>query len=102
MLARADEVIEQSLFGALHMSPFGRSRLFTATQQFGRYRGGADIQRAERDRNRLVLQQAEGISAGRDLLRTRMVQEPLSKVARTARPLNPAAQEIVARPPAAQ
>jgi monovalent cation:proton antiporter-2 (CPA2) family protein len=56
----------------------------------------------ERDRNRLVLQQAEGISAGRDLLRTRMVQEPLSEVARTAKPLNPEAQEIVERPPAAQ
>jgi glutathione-regulated potassium-efflux system protein KefB len=56
----------------------------------------------ERDRNRLVLQQAEGISAGRDLLRTRMVQEPLSGVARKAKPLNPEAQEIVERPPAAQ
>jgi glutathione-regulated potassium-efflux system protein KefB len=56
----------------------------------------------ERDRNRLVVQQAEGISAGADLLRTRMVQEPLSEVARKAKPLNPEAQEIVARTPAAE
>jgi hypothetical protein len=56
----------------------------------------------ERDRNRLVVQQAEGISAGADLLRTRMVQEPLSEVARKATPLNPEAQEIVARTPAAE
>ena len=57
--------------------------------------GGADIQRAgraaavgefvrERDRSRLV------------------VREPLSEVARKAKALNPEAQEIVERPPAAQ
>ena len=56
----------------------------------------------ERDSNRLVVQQAEGISAGADLLRTRMVQEPLSEVARKAKALNPEAQEIVERPPAAE
>jgi hypothetical protein len=48
------------------------------------------------------LQQAEGISAGSDLLRTIMVQEPLSRPAREATPLNPEAQEIVRRPPAAE
>ena len=51
---------------------------------------------------RLMLQQAEGISAGTDLLRTTMVQEPLSEVAHRAKPLNPEAQELVERPPAAQ
>jgi monovalent cation:proton antiporter-2 (CPA2) family protein len=55
-----------------------------------------------RDLDRLVLQQAEGISAGLDLLRETMVQEPLSKPARETRPLNPEAQEIVHRPPAAE
>jgi voltage-gated potassium channel Kch len=55
-----------------------------------------------RDLDRLALQQAEGISAGSDLLRTIMVQEPLSRPAREATPLNPEAQEIVRRPPAAE
>ncbi len=55
-----------------------------------------------RDLDRLVLQQAEGISAGLDLLRAQMAQEPLSKPARETRPLNPEAQEIVRRPPAAE
>ncbi len=71
---------------------------------------GLDAERAaavgefvrERDRNRLVLQQAEGISAGIDLLRTRMVQEPLSAPARGGRSLNPEAQEIIERSPAAR
>ena len=51
-----------------------------------------------RDLDRLALQQAEGIAAGLDLLRTQMVQEPLSKPAHEARPLNPEAQEIIAPP----
>jgi glutathione-regulated potassium-efflux system protein KefB len=55
-----------------------------------------------RDLDRLVLQQAEGITAGLDLLRAQMAQEPLSKPARETRPLNPEAQEIVRRPPAAE
>jgi voltage-gated potassium channel Kch len=52
-----------------------------------------------RDLDRLVLQQAEGISAGRDLLRTRMVHEPLSTPRREVKLLNPEAEEVVARPP---
>jgi monovalent cation:proton antiporter-2 (CPA2) family protein len=48
-----------------------------------------------RDLDRLALQQAEGISAGMDLLHTSMLQEPLSKPAGEARPLNPEAQDIV-------
>jgi glutathione-regulated potassium-efflux system protein KefB len=55
-----------------------------------------------RDLDRLALQQAEGITAGLDLLRAQMAQEPLSKPARETRPLNPEAQEIVRRPPAAE
>jgi glutathione-regulated potassium-efflux system protein KefB len=50
-----------------------------------------------RDLDRLALQQAEGITAGRDLLHTTMVQEPLSKPSGEARPLNPEAEEIVDR-----
>ena len=55
-----------------------------------------------RDLDRLVLQQAEGISAGADLLRTTMVQEPLSKPTRAGEAVNPEAKEIIARPPAAE
>jgi glutathione-regulated potassium-efflux system protein KefB len=55
-----------------------------------------------RDLDRLVLQQAEGIAAGKDLLHTTMVQEPLSKPAREARPLNPEAQDLVRPRPAAE
>jgi monovalent cation:proton antiporter-2 (CPA2) family protein len=55
-----------------------------------------------RDLDRLALQQAEGLSAGTDLLRERMVQEPLSKPSRTGEALNPEAKDIIARPPAAE
>ena len=54
------------------------------------------------DRDRLVLQQAEGISAGLDLLHARMVHEPLSTPAREVKLLNPEAQEIIDRAPAAE
>ena len=46
-----------------------------------------------RDLDRLALQQAEGIAAGRDLPFQTMVQEPLSKPQRTGRVLSPAAEE---------
>jgi Kef-type K+ transport system membrane component KefB/voltage-gated potassium channel Kch len=55
-----------------------------------------------RDLDRLAVQQAEGLSAGLDLLRTRMVHEPLSTPAREVKPLNPEAEEIISRPPAAE
>jgi voltage-gated potassium channel Kch len=55
-----------------------------------------------RDLDRLVLQQAEGISAGTDLLRTRMIHVPFSKPTREVRPLNPEAEEIIGHPPAAE
>jgi glutathione-regulated potassium-efflux system protein KefB len=50
-----------------------------------------------RDAERLALQQAEGISAGLDLLRTRMVHEPFSTPEHEVTPLNPEAREIIER-----
>ncbi len=76
---------------------FGRSTLealgidserAAATEQFVR----------SRDLDLLAVQQAEGLSAGADLLRTRMVHEPLSTPAREVKPLNPEAEEIISRP----
>jgi len=56
-----------------------------------------------RDLERLALQQAEGISAGLDLLHARMVHEPLSAPTRAVKPLNPEAEEIISHhPPAAE
>jgi glutathione-regulated potassium-efflux system protein KefB len=56
-----------------------------------------------RDLERLALQQAEGLSAGLDLLNTRMVHEPLSAPRREVKPLNPEAEEIISHhPPAAE
>ena len=52
-----------------------------------------------RDLDRLLLQQAEGISAGLDLLRTRMVHEPLSTPRREVKLLNPEAEKVIARLP---
>ena len=49
-----------------------------------------------RDRDRLAMQQAEGIYAGIDLLRTRPTPAPFSEVARGARALNEEAGEIIA------
>ena len=77
---------------------FGRSTLealgldserAAATEQFVR----------GRDLDLLAVQQAEGLSAGTDLLNTRMVHEPLSTPAREVKPLNPEAEEIISRPP---
>jgi len=49
-----------------------------------------------RDRDRLAVQQAEGIYAGLDLLRTRPTPTPLSEVQRDARALNMEAGELIA------
>jgi glutathione-regulated potassium-efflux system protein KefB len=61
-------------------------------------RAGAviDFVRA-RDQERFQLQQAEGaaVGAGRNLLRARMVQEPLSEVEHEATALNPEAEAII-------
>ncbi len=88
------ETYESALvFGRKTLEALGlQSERAAAVEQFVR----------DRDLDRLVLQQAEGLAAGRDLLRTRMVHEPLSKPAHEAQPLNPEAQEIIGRRPAAQ
>ena len=52
-----------------------------------------------RDLDRLAVQQAEGIYAGTDLLKTRRVRpQPLSAPRRGAQPLNPEAGAIIERP----
>jgi glutathione-regulated potassium-efflux system protein KefB len=55
-----------------------------------------------RDLERLALQQAEGLSAGAELLRSRMVHVPFSTPTREVRPLNPEAEEIIGHTPAAE
>jgi glutathione-regulated potassium-efflux system protein KefB len=81
------------LFGRNTLEALGLdSERAAATEQFVR----------ARDLDRLAVQQAEGLSAGADLLNTRMVHEPLSTPAREVQPLNPEAEEIISRPPAAE
>jgi glutathione-regulated potassium-efflux system protein KefB len=80
---------------------FGRETLVAIGLDPDRAQEVAEFVR-RRDLDRLALQQAEGISAGLDLLHTTMVQEPLSKPAGEAKPLNPEAQDIVRRRPAAE
>jgi voltage-gated potassium channel Kch len=77
---------------------FGRKTLEALGLDPGRALAVEEFVR-RRDLDRLALQQAEGISAGMDLLHTSMVQEPLTKPAGGARPLNPEAQDIVRRRP---
>jgi glutathione-regulated potassium-efflux system protein KefB len=48
-----------------------------------------------RDRDRIAIQQAEGIYAGIDLLRKRPTMTPFSEPQRGAKPLNPEAGEII-------
>ena len=48
-----------------------------------------------RDRDRVAIQQAEGIYAGIDLLRKRPTMTPFAEPQRGARPLNPEAGEII-------
>jgi hypothetical protein len=50
----------------------------------------------QRDVDRLALQQAEGVMAGRDMMFARRVQpEPLSEPQRETTALNPEAEELV-------
>jgi glutathione-regulated potassium-efflux system protein KefB len=88
------ETYESALvFGRNTLEALGLdSERAAATEQFVR----------ARDLDRLAVQQAEGLSAGADLLNTRMVHEPLSTPAREVQPLNPEAEEIISRPPAAE
>jgi glutathione-regulated potassium-efflux system protein KefB len=55
-----------------------------------------------RDLERLAIQQAEGLSAGVELLRTRMVHVPFSTPRREVQPLNAEAEEIISHTPAAE
>jgi voltage-gated potassium channel Kch len=48
-----------------------------------------------RDRDRIAIQQAEGIYAGIDMLRQRPQMAPFSEPLRGARPLNEEAEEII-------
>ena len=80
---------------------FGRSTLEALGLDSERAAATEQFVRA-RDLDRLAVQQAEGLSAGTDLLSTRMVHEPLSTPAREVKPLNPEAQEIISRPPVEQ
>jgi len=86
---------------------------FESALAFGRHTLealGLDAERAAaveefvrtRDLERLALQQAEGLSAGVELLRTRMVHVPFSTPTREVRPLNPEAEEIISHTPAAE
>ena len=77
---------------------FGRSTLEALGLDSERAAAIEQFVRA-RDLDRLAVQQAEGLSAGTDLLNTRMVHEPLSTPAREVKPLNPEAEEIISRPP---
>ena len=49
----------------------------------------------KRDRDRLEVQQAEGITAGANLWLVEPVPEPLRLPPRKARPLNPEAEDII-------
>ena len=77
---------------------FGRSTLEALGLDSERAAATEQFVRA-RDLDRLAVQQAEGLSAGTDLLNTRRVHEPLSTPAREVKPLNPEAEEIISRPP---
>ena len=85
------ETYESALvFGRSTLEALGlNSERAAATEQFVR----------ARDLDRLAVQQAEGLSAGTDLLSTRMVHEPQSTPASEVKPLNPEAEEIISRPP---
>ena len=80
---------------------FGRSTLEALGLDSERAAATEQFVRA-RDLDRLAVQQAEGLSAGTDLLNTRMVHEPLSTPAREVKPLNPEAEEIISRAPVAE
>ena len=79
---------------------FGRAALEGLGMERERAEEVAEYVR-NRDLDRLALQQAEGITAGRGLAFARRVQpEPLSEPLRESMPLNPAAAELVAKQPA--
>lgn len=73
---------------------FGRNALEALGFEPARTDAVIEFVRA-RDQDRFAQQQAEGIAAGRNLLRARMVQVPLSKPMREATALNPEAEAII-------
>jgi hypothetical protein len=73
---------------------FGRETLVAMGIDAGRAEIVEDFIRT-RDHERLAVQQAEGIYAGIDLLRTRPTPTPLSQVQRGARALNQEAGELI-------
>jgi glutathione-regulated potassium-efflux system protein KefB len=79
---------------------FGRKTLEALGLDAERTLAIADFVR-RKDLDRLILQQAEGIAAGLDIYRS-MLQEPLSKPAGEAKPLNVETQEVVSRRSAAE
>jgi glutathione-regulated potassium-efflux system protein KefB len=85
---------------------FELREMFESANRFGRKTLeaiGVDADRAAivedfirtRDRDRVAIQQAEGIYAGIDLLRKRPTMTPFAEPQRGARPLNPEAGEII-------
>jgi glutathione-regulated potassium-efflux system protein KefB len=86
-----DFELRETFDSALH---FGRQMLEGLGLDPERAQAVEDFVR-QRDLDRLALQQAEGVSAGLDLLRTRMVQpEPLSAPRREAKRLDAGADKI--------
>lgn len=75
---------------------FGRATLEAIGLDRDRALAVAEFVR-QRDLDRLALQQAEGLTAGTELLRTTMVQEPLSRPSRPGTPLNPETRDIINR-----
>jgi len=77
---------------------FGQKTLETMGLDADRVAIVADFIR-DRDRDRIAIQQAEGIYAGIDLLRQRPTMTPFSEPARGAKALNLEAGEIIAQDP---
>ena len=73
---------------------FGQKTLEAMGVELDRVATVADFIR-NRDRDRIVIQQAEGIYAGIDLLRKRPTMTPFSEPVRDAKPLNEEADEII-------
>ena len=93
--AKNDEVLPPELRETFESAmTFGRRTL----EAIGLDAGRADIVEdfiRTRDRDRIAIQQAEGIYAGIDLLRRRPVMAPFSEPQREGKALNEEAEEII-------
>jgi Kef-type K+ transport system membrane component KefB/voltage-gated potassium channel Kch len=87
-----DYELRETFESAMH---FGRQTLVAMGIDADRADIVADFIRT-RDRDRIAVQQAEGIYAGIDLLRTRPTPTPFGEVQRDARALNMEAGELIA------